>query len=41
MKHTCESEELNHSDDIWEIWHGRPQPIYLCGFHYQKRQEKK
>lgn len=24
----------NHSDDILEVWHGKPAPLYVCGYHF-------
>lgn len=34
MKKTCESTmSPNHSKDILEVWHGRPEPTYICGYH--------
>ena len=32
-KHTCQAAGTNHSGDIIEVWHGSPEPLYLCGFH--------
>jgi hypothetical protein len=40
-KQKCNSEEPNHSEDVWEVWHGTPMPLYLCGFHWHKRQALK
>lgn len=22
-----------HSDDLVEVWHGAPEPVYGCGYH--------
>ena len=32
----CSAKDPNHSKDVFEVWYGRPEPIELCGFHYQK-----
>jgi hypothetical protein len=29
----CESPGDNHSEDLFEIWHGETKPKYLCGYH--------
>ena len=35
----CHYPSDNHSPDIIKIWHGRPDPTHVCGYHYQKEQE--
>lgn len=32
----CSDKDPNHSKDVFEVWYGRPEPIDLCGFHFQK-----
>lgn len=29
----CEHPTDNHSDDLVEVWYGKPTPVILCGFH--------
>lgn len=36
MKAQCVIVGTNHSKDIFKIYHGRPEPLYLCGYHEQK-----
>ena len=26
----------NHSADLLAVYHGRPKPTYLCGYHEQR-----
>ncbi len=29
-------DEDNHSDDILEVYHGKPEPTFVCGYHEQR-----
>jgi hypothetical protein len=31
----CVHPSPNHSTDVAEVWHGRPDPTYICGYHLQ------
>ena len=33
----CETTDGAHSSDLIEIWHGKAEPMYLCGKHDQSR----
>ncbi len=33
--------EGNCSDDIIELWHGRSEPTYICGYHEQSKGQEK
>lgn len=29
----CQDPGTNHSTDTVTVWHGRPEPLVLCGYH--------
>ena len=30
---TCRfTDQPHHSDDLFEVWSGRPEPRYVCGY---------
>ena len=29
----CQAPSLNHSPNLVTVWHGKPSPLLLCGYH--------